>query len=53
MKKWAPSFENYTFIAKDSKTELQVDLDIADEWKDMFEDMWPKALEKLKELCEK
>ncbi|MBP9691561.1 SRPBCC domain-containing protein [Candidatus Woesebacteria bacterium] len=52
VKKWTPAFENYTFIAKDNQTEVQVDLDIADEWKEMFEDMWPKALAKLKEIVE-
>jgi hypothetical protein len=52
-KKWAPAYENYTFIEKDGATELQVDMDILSENKAMFEDMWPKALEKLKELSEK
>lgn len=52
VKKWAPSFENYTFIEKDGGTELLVDIDIDEEYKDSFEDMWPKALLKLKEMCE-
>lgn len=51
-KKWAPAFENYTFTEKDGSTELSVDMDIAPEYKDMFEGMWSKALEKLKELSE-
>lgn len=45
--------ENYTFKNKDGKTELLVDMDINDEYKEMFEDMWPKALQKLKEISEK
>jgi hypothetical protein len=52
-KQWAPAFENYTFIEKDGGTEVQVDLDISDDFKEMFEQMWPKALVALKELAEK
>lgn len=51
-KKWAPAFENYTFIEKDGGTEVLVDVDITDEYKTMFEDMWPKALQRLKQLAE-
>jgi hypothetical protein len=50
---WAGSLENYTFKNKDGKTELLVDMDINDEYKEMFEGMWPAALKKLKELAEK
>ena len=53
VKLWAGSLENYTFKDINGKTELLVDLDINDEYKDMFNDMWPKALQKLKELAEK
>lgn len=53
VKKWIPSFENYTFLDKDGGTELQVDIDVADEHKDMFEGMWPKSLEILKEIAER
>jgi hypothetical protein len=52
VKIWAGALENYTFIDKGDKTELVVDLDINEEFKEMFEGMWPKALQKLKELCE-
>jgi uncharacterized protein YndB with AHSA1/START domain len=52
VKKWAPAFENYAFREKDSATEVLVDMDVDEEHKKMFEDMWPKALEKLKELSE-
>jgi hypothetical protein len=50
-------FENYTFNEKDGKTEVLVDLDASDtfppEFVEMFTEMWPKGLEKLKELAEK
>ena len=52
-KKWTPAFENYAFIDKDGGTEVQVEIDVIEEYKEMFEDMWPKALEILKELSEK
>ena len=53
VKKWTPAFENYTFTQKDSGTEVTVDIDIADEYKAMFEEMWPKALATLKEIAER
>ncbi len=46
-------YENYTFTEVDCSTELTVDLKVPVEFKDMFNGMWPKALEKLKELAEK
>jgi hypothetical protein len=51
--KWAPAFENYTFKEKNGTTEVLVDMDINDEYKQMFKEMWPKSLQKLKELAEK
>jgi uncharacterized protein YndB with AHSA1/START domain len=51
-KKWAPAFENYTFNEENGVTEVQVDLDMMDEYVDMFSEMWPKSLERLKELAE-
>jgi ketosteroid isomerase-like protein/uncharacterized protein YndB with AHSA1/START domain len=56
-KDWAGSLENYTFKEMDGKTEVLVELfsdtDLEDEYKQMFQDTWPKALQKLKELAEK
>ncbi len=52
-KQWAGALENYTFKEKDGTTEVLVDLDSADEYKEMFQGIWPKALQKLKELAEK
>ncbi len=51
-KQWAPAFENYSFSDKDDGTQLQVDIDITEEYKETFEEMWPKALQILKELAE-
>ena len=52
VKKWTPAFENYSFKDKNGATELVVDMDVDEEHAKMFEDMWPKALRKLKELAE-
>jgi uncharacterized protein YndB with AHSA1/START domain len=51
-KKWAPAFENYVFKERNGVTELEVDMDVDDEHKKMFEEMWPRALQRLKELAE-
>ncbi len=53
VKKWTPAFENYTFVGRNGVTEVHVDMDVADEHRQMFADSWPKALEKLKTLAEK
>lgn len=49
---WAGAFENYTFQEKDGKTLLKIDLDSNEEFKGYFETTWPKALDRLKSLCE-
>ncbi|MES2478325.1 MAG: SRPBCC family protein [Bacteroidota bacterium] len=50
---WAGSLENYSFVDNNGATLLKVDLDSNAEFKDYFEGIWPKALEKLKEICER
>ena len=52
VKKWVPSYENYSFADKDGKTELSVDVQVESEYLSMFSEMWPKALHALKALCE-
>lgn len=47
------SYENYTFNEKDGVTELLVEItNVPDDWNEM-EEVWPEALEKLKEIIEK
>lgn len=48
----AGALENYTLTESGGVTEVSVDLDIPDAYKDMFDESWPKALSKLKALCE-
>lgn len=52
-KAMAGSHENYTFKETGGTTQVSVDMDTSEEYKAMFEEDWPKALEKLKALCEK
>lgn len=52
VKEWAGAEENYTLKEANGKTELIIDLDINDTFKDYFENTFPKALEKVKELAE-
>ena len=52
-KEWSGALENYVLKTVNGKTELVVDMDIAEEYKDYFMNTWPKALDKVKELAEK
>ena len=51
-KGWTGAIEHYRLQSIDGKTKLTIDQDLEAESKDQFLDMWPKALEKLKEICE-
>ncbi len=58
VKRWAGAKENYTLTDLGGKTNLHIfmEMDESEENKqmiDMFADMWPKALDKVKELAEK
>ena len=50
---WAGATENYTLKEANGKTEVLVEMDINEEFAEMFKDIWPKALNILKELAEK
>ena len=49
---WAPAYENYTFVALPEGTRLVIDLDVAEAWEDYMNEAWPKALARLKAICE-
>ncbi len=58
VEKWANGFENYTFAEINGPdghqvTSVTVDLDTTEDFVDYLNDHYPKALAKLKELCEK
>ncbi len=52
VKEWAGGTENYTLRESNGVTTLDIEMDITDEYKDMFKEMWPKALEQVKILSE-
>ena len=51
--KWAGGLENYTFDEKNGSTSLTVEVDTAEDFLDYMNQTYPKALLKLKEICEK
>lgn len=50
---WSGSHENYIFTPKEDGTQLTVELDAMQEYRSYFEETYPKALNKLKEICER
>lgn len=53
VKKWVPAYENYTLEKlDDGKTKFSVSMDAPDEYAGMFDDMWKRALVKLKSVSE-
>lgn len=53
VKAWAGAMENYTLSTVNGKTELLVDTDITEEYKDMLGKIWPTALDNVKRISEK
>jgi uncharacterized protein YndB with AHSA1/START domain len=53
VEKWSGMMENYMFTDKNGKTLFSVDMDSNDEFKSYFLRTWPKALNRLKSICEK
>ena len=49
---WKNAYENYHFRAVADGTELRVETDVVDAFRDYLEASWPKALAVLKTLCE-
>jgi hypothetical protein len=44
--------ENYSFAEADGVTTVTVDIDVDEEYAEMFREEWPRALAKLRELAE-
>jgi hypothetical protein len=53
VEKWANGCENYTFEEHNGLTTVTIDLDTADDFENYMNQTYPKALHKLKEICEK
>jgi uncharacterized protein YndB with AHSA1/START domain len=49
---WAGAREEYTLTERDGAVEFAVEMDSTEESIDYFEETWPKALNRLKELAE-
>lgn len=49
---WAGARENYSFKTTGGKTRVDVEMATDEAYTDMFNNIWPKALKILKELCE-
>jgi hypothetical protein len=53
VEKWAGGHENYSFIEETGITTLTVELDAVDEFLEFFNNTYPAALDKLKEISER
>jgi hypothetical protein len=53
VEKWAGGHENYRFEEENGVTTVTVEIDMVDDHVDYFQNTYPKALEKLKEISEK
>jgi len=49
---WKGGTENYTFIEENGITELIIETEATEQFVEEFKTNWPKALNKIKELCE-
>ena len=52
VEKWAGGHENYNFQESNGITTVTVEMDTIDEYLDYFNNTYPKALDKLKEISE-
>lgn len=52
-KAWVGAREAYAFRDVDGGTEVLVETDTDDNHQEMFQDIWPRALQRLKELAER
>jgi hypothetical protein len=50
---WTGGFENYTFKETNGKTLLSVEIEVINEFHEYFNETWPLALKKVKEICER
>jgi len=52
VRSWAPAYENYTFSDVPGGTEVRVSVDVTPEYEGYMLQTYPKALHRLKMLCE-
>ena len=51
-KNWVGITEEYNFNERGGKTEVKVDINTQPQWREMFDEGWPGALEELKKIAE-
>lgn len=52
VEKWANGYENYRFEENNGTTTVTVELDTTEDFLDYMNEKYPKALNRLKEICE-
>jgi hypothetical protein len=52
VEKWASGFENYSFKESHGISEVVVEIDAMEDFESYMNESYPKALNKLKEICE-
>ncbi|BFG70877.1 hypothetical protein KACHI17_17580 [Sediminibacterium sp. KACHI17] len=52
VEKWANGYENYRFEENNGTTAVTVELDTTEDFLDYMNEKYPKALNRLKEICE-
>ncbi|MFN3342631.1 MAG: hypothetical protein ACK40M_08030 [Flavobacteriales bacterium] len=52
VEKWAGGHENYSFEENNGNTTVTVDLDTIEEYLDYFNNTYPAAMDKLKQISE-
>ena len=52
VEKWTGGFENYSFEEINGISSLLVELDVTEDFESYMNESYPKALDKLKEICE-
>jgi hypothetical protein len=50
---WAPAYENFALADADGGTEVRVTVDVTTDFEKYMQDTYPRALQRLKALCER
>ena len=52
VRSWAPAYENYTFSDAPGGTKVHISVEVLSEWEGFMLETFPKAIQKLKAICE-
>jgi uncharacterized protein YndB with AHSA1/START domain len=53
MESWSGASEKYFMKDENGATRLMINMDVVPKYRSYFDETWPKALEKVKEICER